>query len=94
MFREGRTETVRSCTRESTAFVQAMVQGRHLVSPRGLVLATARPLRVRGQTYSSRPCFCPQNASLQPTRLLCPWDSPGKNPGVGSHALLQGISAR
>lgn len=30
MFREGRTETVRSCTRESTAFVQAMVQGHHL----------------------------------------------------------------
>ena len=27
---------------------------------------------------------------LQPTRLLCPWDSPGKNTGVGSHALLQG----
>ena len=25
------------------------------------------------------------------TRLLCPRDSPGKNPGVGSHALLQGI---
>ena len=23
--------------------------------------------------------------------LLCPWDSPGKNPGVGCHALLQGI---
>ena len=29
---------------------------------------------------------------LQPTRLLCPWDSPGKNTGVGCHALLQGIS--
>ena len=28
---------------------------------------------------------------LQATRLLCPWDSPGKNPGVGCHALLQGI---
>ena len=28
---------------------------------------------------------------LQPTRLLCPWDSPGKNSGVGCHALLQGI---
>ena len=26
-----------------------------------------------------------------PTRLLCPWDSPGKNTGVGCHALLQGI---
>ena len=23
--------------------------------------------------------------------LLCPWDSPGKNTGVGCHALLQGI---
>ena len=28
---------------------------------------------------------------LQPTRLLCPWDSPGKSTGVGCHALLQGI---
>ena len=25
----------------------------------------------------------------QPTRLLCPWDSPGKNTGVGCHFLLQ-----
>ena len=24
-------------------------------------------------------------------RLLCPWDYPGKNIGVGSHSLLQGI---
>ena len=31
--------------------------------------------------------------SLQPRgcRLLCPWNSPGKNSGVGSHSLLQGI---
>ena len=27
---------------------------------------------------------------LQPARLLCPWDSPGKDTGVGCHALLQG----
>ena len=27
---------------------------------------------------------------LQPTRLLCPWYSPGKNTGVGCHALLLG----
>ena len=27
----------------------------------------------------------------QPARLLCPWDSPGQNTGMGSHALLQGI---
>ena len=26
-----------------------------------------------------------------PTRLLCPWDFPGKNTGAGCHFLLQGI---
>ena len=28
---------------------------------------------------------------LQPTRLLCPWNSLGKNTGLGHHSLLQGI---
>ena len=28
---------------------------------------------------------------LQPTRLLCPWDFPGKNIGVGCHFYLQRI---
>ena len=28
---------------------------------------------------------------LQPARLLCLWDSPGENTGVGCHALLQEI---
>ena len=28
---------------------------------------------------------------MQPTRLLCPQDFPGKNTGVGCHFLLQGI---
>ena len=27
----------------------------------------------------------------QPTRLLCPWDSPGKDIGVDCHFFLQGI---
>ena len=31
-----------------------------------------------------------QPHGLQPTRLLCPWDFPGKNTGVGRHFLLQG----
>ena len=26
---------------------------------------------------------------LHPTRLLCPWDSPGKSTGVGCHPLLR-----
>ena len=45
-------------------------------------------------------CVCVSRSvmsnSLQPhglwfTRLLCPWASPGKNTGVGWHALLWGI---
>ena len=28
---------------------------------------------------------------LYPTGLLCPWNSPGENTGVGCHFLLQGI---
>ena len=31
-------------------------------------------------------CATPE---MQPTRLPCPWDSPGKNAGVGCHFLLQ-----
>ena len=27
----------------------------------------------------------------EPSRSFCAWDSPGKNTGVGCHALLQGI---
>ena len=34
-------------------------------------------------------CLWPHE--LQPTRLLCPWDSPGKNTGVGCPFFLQGI---
>ena len=34
---------------------------------------------------SLRPC------GLCPPKLLCPWDSPGKNTGMGCHALLQVI---
>ena len=36
---------------------------------------------------------CPtlQPCGLWPTRLLCPWDSPGKNTGADCYAVLQGI---
>jgi len=32
-----------------------------------------------------------QPHGLQPARLLCQWNSPGKYTGVGCHFLLQGI---
>ena len=35
------------------------------------------------KSLQSCPTLC------NPTRLLCPWDSPGKNTGVGCHFLLQ-----
>ena len=38
--------------------------------------------------------LCPtllQPHGWYPSRLLCPWNSPGKNTAVGSHFLLQGI---
>ena len=40
-------------------------------------------------TINSTVFFRWENQGLE--RSLCPWDSPGKNTGVGCHALLQGI---
>ena len=40
---------------------------------------------------SAQSCLTLQPHGLQPTRFLCPWDSPGKNTGAGCHFLLQGI---
>ena len=39
--------------------------------------------------FSSVPLFA--TLWTQPTRLLCPWDFPGMNTGIGYHALLQRI---
>ena len=49
-------------------------------------------------------CYCCQVASVvsdsvrphrrQPTRLHHPWDSPGKNTGVGCHFLLQCVKVK
>ena len=61
-----------------------------------LLLATWHPPRdnafflcIRAKLLQSCPTLW-QHYRLRPTRLLCPWDSPGKNTGVGCHAL-QGI---
>ena len=35
-------------------------------------------------------CLTLGPSGLQPARLLCPWDSPGKNTGVGCHAHSRG----
>ena len=38
--------------------------------------------------------LCVQPHRLQPTRLPRPWDSPGKNTGVGCHFLLQYVKVK
>ena len=45
------------------------------------------PMCVRAQ---SRQLYLTLWDPMDPARPLCPWDSPGKNTGVGCHALLQG----
>ena len=56
-----------------------------------------------GYTYCCC-CYCCKVASVvsdsvrphrrQPTRLPHPWDSPGKNTGVGCHSLLQRMKVK
>ena len=50
----------------------------------GLSYATAA---AAAKLLQSCPTLRPHRG--QPTRLPCPWDSPGKNTGVGCHFLLQ-----
>ena len=59
------------------------------------------PATREGRTAATKTCCCCCVASVvsnsvrphrrQPTRLLRPWDSPGKNTGVGCHFLLQSM---
>ena len=47
-------------------------------------------MKVKSESEVTQSCLTPcRPHGLQPTRLLRPWDSPGKSPGVGCHCLLQ-----
>ena len=54
----------------------------HMLETRETLLETTT-LRQRETEFNS--------IETEPGRLLCPWDSPGKNTGEGYHALLQRI---
>ena len=64
--------------------------GLGVASQEGLSSVGLFPLKTESEVTQS----CP-NSSLTPWtvahRLLCPWDSPGKNTGVGCHFFLQVI---
>ena len=42
-------------------------------------------------TFLELVCMLSHAQLCDPHGLLCPWDSPGKDTGVGCHFLLQGI---
>ena len=46
---------------------------------------------MHAKRLQSGPTVCDLVDCSPPVGLLSPWDSPGKNTGVGCHALLQGI---
>ena len=57
-------------------------------------------MSARSKWYLKHVCVCVSHSvmfnslrphGLQPTSLLCPWDFPGKDTGVGFQFLLQGI---
>ena len=45
-------------------------------------------MKVKMSVAQSCPTLCDP---MEPARLLCPWNSSGKNTGVGCHSFLQGI---
>ena len=55
------------------------------------------PTTIRLFTFSmvacsvTKSCLTRRLHGLYPARLLCPWNSRGRNTGVGCHFLLQGI---
>ena len=60
----------------TTVLVSAVWQSESVICMRVCVINHFSPVQLFG---------------LKAARLLCPWDSPGMNTGVGCDALLQGI---
>ena len=74
-----------------------------LVSIHSLVIFFPTPLKCTFQSRTPlaaaaaakllQSCLTLRPHRRQPTRLPCPWDSPGKNTGVGCHFLLQCVKS-
>ena len=64
------------------------IKGSHVASAPTL---PCRHMCVHGYMRLLQLCLTLQPCGFQPASLLCPWDSPGTNTGMGCHALLRGI---
>ena len=58
----------------------------HVSCIAGRVFTVSATRGAQGSLHSVRDAVAVSHG-LQPTRLLCPWDSPGRNTGVGCHVL-------
>ena len=65
---------------EEPGGLQSMGSQRVRLNWNNLAAAAAKELQL---------CLTVRPHRWQPTRILCPWDSPGKNTEVGCHFLLQ-----
>ena len=63
-----------------------------LCTKRQLHQVPAAAAAAAAKSPQSCPTLC--DPRRQPTRLPCPWDSPGKNTGLGYHFLLQCIKVK
>ena len=54
------------------------------------IVQFSHPYMTTGKSHSVMSNSLRPN-ELYSARFLCPWDSPGKNTGMGSHSLFQGI---
>ena len=82
------TSTRQSVCNEGPALFFSQICHRPVLVMHG---AASNQATLRMRANSLQRCPALQPCGLQPTRLLCPWDSPGKNTGVACHDLLQGI---
>ena len=48
-------------------------------------------IQIQSKTVSPQSCLTLLPHGLYPPGFLCPWDSPGKDTGVGCHSLRQEI---
>ena len=60
-----------------------------ILTPKAIVQGLTRSRHMAAAAAKSLQSNSVQPYRRQPTRLLHPWDSPGKNTGVGCHFLLQ-----
>ena len=85
------------CNALTPECVGSVVATRRLSCPvaRGLLVPQpgTEPMSptLEGGFLTTGGCYCSVTPWTVATRLLCPWNFPGKNIGVGSHSLLQGI---